>query len=248
MSDSRDKSAQRDEQQLPLYLSEPGPCPYLDDRTEQTIFTKMDKPSVAAGSMLIKMGFRRSQNIFYRPQCPGCTACTPLRLPVAEFTPSKTQKRIAKKNADLSASVIHAQATQEHYDLFQRYVAARHNEKQETDGGMADMDYDAFRTMIERGAALAHILQLRDTHGHLKGAVLYDSLSDGTSAIYSYYDPQETKRSLGVFLVLCLIEHTRALGKEHVYLGYWIEQSRKMSYKTTYRPYELFLNNRWTRP
>lgn len=228
---------------VPLYLSLTGPCPYLQGRVEQTIFTRTETPTAALATTLVQMGFRRSQDIFYRPQCPGCSACVPIRVDVQSFTPSKTQRRTLKKNADLVVVTSHPQPTAELFDLFHAYTSARH----ET-GGMGSMDYAAFRTFMEQGATQARLMTARDADGKLAGAVLYDAVNDGASAIYSWFDPQATGRSLGVFLILSLLEKVRAQGKAYLYLGYWIGQSAKMSYKTAYRPYELFLDNQWKRP
>lgn len=238
MSDQYNKTEQAED--IPLYLSRTGPCPYLPDRTEQTIFTRMDKPGISISTLLVQLGFRRSHNIYYRPQCPGCNACTPIRVPVASFHPTKTQRKIWRRNADLSATVSRPQSTEEHFDLFRRYTAARH----ET-GGMADMTFDDFKSFMEQGASQSRLLHLRNENGVLKGAILYDVGHDGLSAVYSYFDPAEDKRSLGTHLVLSLIEQARITDKLHVYLGYWIAESPKMAYKTAFRPYELFKKNHW---
>lgn len=194
-------------------------------------------------TMLVQMGFRRSQDIFYRPQCPGCMACVPIRIRATDFAASRTQKKCWKRNADLNLVASYPQPTAELFDLFHTYTHTRH-----ATGGMGEMDYHAFRDFMEKGASQARLLTARDAQGLLKAAVLYDVVQDGLSAVYSWYDPAETKRALGVYMILSLIERARAQGRPYVYLGYWIAESKKMSYKTAYRPYELFTHNQWRTP
>ena len=191
---------------------------------------------------LSRAGFRRSHNIAYAPVCPGCQACVPIRVVSEDFTPDRTQRRILRANADLSISEMPARATAEQFTLFQRYQKNRH-----ADGDMAAMGYYDYRAMIEDTPISTGILEFRDARDRLLGACLTDWLADGLSAVYSFFDTDEDKRSLGTFAVLWLIGRARSLGLPYVYLGYWVPESRKMAYKARFRPSEVLMSGAWHR-
>jgi len=191
---------------------------------------------------LSRAGFRRSHNIAYAPVCPGCQACVPIRVVSEEFTPDRTQRRILRANADLTISEMPARATAEQFTLFQRYQKNRH-----ADGDMAAMGYYDYRAMIEDTPISTGILEFRDAQDRLLGACLTDWLADGLSAVYSFFDTDEDKRSLGTFAVLWLIGRARSLGLPYVYLGYWVPESRKMAYKARFRPSEILISGAWHR-
>jgi arginine-tRNA-protein transferase len=191
---------------------------------------------------LSRAGFRRSHNIAYAPVCPGCQACVPIRVVSEEFTPDRTQRRILRANADLTISEMPARATAEQFTLFQRYQKNRH-----ADGDMAAMGYYDYRAMIEDTPISTGILEFRDARDRLLGACLTDWLADGLSAVYSFFDTDEDKRSLGTFAVLWLIGRARSLGLPYVYLGYWVPESRKMAYKARFRPSEILISGAWHR-
>ena len=191
---------------------------------------------------LSRAGFRRSHNIAYAPVCPGCQACVPIRVVSEDFTPDRTQRRILRANADLTISEMPARATAEQFTLFQRYQKNRH-----ADGDMAAMGYYDYRAMIEDTPISTGILEFRDAQDRLLGACLTDWLADGLSAVYSFFDTDEDKRSLGTFAVLWLIGRARSLGLPYVYLGYWVPESRKMAYKARFRPSEILMSGAWHR-
>jgi arginyl-tRNA--protein-N-Asp/Glu arginylyltransferase len=200
----------------------------------------LDEVPADAFDRLSRTGFRRSHTFAYRPTCPGCTACVPIRVPVDVFAPDRTQRRIARRNADLAASERAAEATREHYALFKAYVTHRHS-----DGDMAQMSFGDFRSMIEDAIESTRIVEYRDRDGALCGVVLADRLADGVSAVYSFFDPNQAIRSLGTFIVLDLIATMRRERLPYVYLGYWIAGSRKMAYKSRYRPAEIMVGGTW---
>jgi arginyl-tRNA--protein-N-Asp/Glu arginylyltransferase len=200
----------------------------------------LDEIPAEAFDRLSRTGFRRSHTFAYRPTCPGCTACVPIRVPVDAFAPDRTQRRIARRNADLAASEGAAEATREHYALFKAYVSHRHS-----DGDMAQMSFGDFRSMIEDAIPSTRVIEYRERNGRLCGAVLADRLVDGISAVYSFFDPNQAIRSLGTFIVLDLIAKMRREGLPYVYLGYWIAGSRKMAYKSRYRPAEVMVGGTW---
>lgn len=226
-----------------FYTTAPLPCPYLPGRTERKIVTELSGTEAEAlHERLSRAGFRRSHNIAYAPVCPGCQACVPIRVVSEEFMPDRTQRRILRANADLTISEMPARATAEQFTLFQRYQKNRH-----ADGDMAAMGYYDYRAMIEDTPISTGILEFRDAQDRLLGACLTDWLADGLSAVYSFFDTDEDKRSLGTFAVLWLIGRARSLGLPYVYLGYWVPESRKMAYKARFRPSEILISGAWHR-
>jgi len=226
---------------LVFYRTGPMPCPYLEGRVERNLFTELHGVQApATHDQLAKAGFRRSHQIIYRPACPGCNACVPVRIPVTTFTMSRSQKRVWNRNADLSVSPGPAHASEEHYELFARYQNTRHS-----GGEMATMSYADFRAMVEDSVVQTELISIHDPEGKLVGACLTDRLSTGYSAGYSYFVTEHEERSLGTFCVLWLLERARKAGKPHVYLGYWIADSAKMAYKSRFRPIEHLGVNGW---
>ena len=224
-----------------FFRSGPMPCPYLAGRIERKLFTRLTGPdSEALNSTLSQAGFRRSHDIIYRPVCPGCQACVPVRIPVARFNPGRTMRRTMKANADLLMTERPARATQEQYDLFVRYQRSRHG-----DSDMARMSQSDYAAMIEEGSVASSMFEFRGPDGALSAAMVSDCLGDGFSAVYSFFDPEMSNRSLGTYMVLALIGRAAALGLPHVYLGYWIGSSPKMSYKSRFRPLEALTRDGW---
>lgn len=236
-----------------FYVTAPQPCPYLRGRFERKLFTHLthDKAPAVIDNLL-KGGFRRSQNIAYMPYCDGCHACVSVRVLVDEFKPERGMRRVQAHNADLFVQRFPAIPSPEQYGLFRSYIDTRHS-----DGGMADMSVLDYAMMVEDSVINTFLteyrlkpdnpLQSRAETWPLKGVALCDRLSDGISMVYSFYDPGEAARSLGTLMILEHIEYTRRLGLPYVYLGYWIEGSRKMSYKTRFQPQEHLRASGWVR-
>lgn len=236
-----------------FYLTAPSPCPYLPGMLERKVFTHLvGKRAAALNDTLTQTGFRRSQTIAYRPACENCRACVSVRVLVDDFEPSATQRRILRANADLVGEMTPAKPTGEQYALFRAYLDARH-----PDGGMADMSMLDYSMMIEDSHIDTVLTEYRlcvsgsfgaaRGEGPLFGACLTDRLADGLSLVYSFYTPHDARRSLGAFMILDHIEKARRLGLPHVYLGYWVEGSRKMAYKAAYLPQERLGLNGWVR-
>ncbi len=210
------------------------PCPYLPDRIESKVVTELAGPdALALHDKLTRAGFRRSHTLAYKPACPGCNACVPVRIPVADFRYTRSFRRVTQRNASLVAQERRPRATEEQYTLFARYQASRHG-----DGGMALMSFEDYRSMVEDSPVDTMIVEFRDADGRLAAAALTDRLSDGLSGIYKFFDPDQARRSTGTFIVLWHVERARELGLPYVYLGYWIADCRKMAYKTRFRPIE----------
>lgn len=224
-----------------FYTTAPLPCPYLPGRTERKVVTEITGPEAEAlHDRLSRAGFRRSHNIAYAPVCPSCQACVPIRIPVAAFQPDRTQRRIARANLDLDGYEVPARATAEQFHLFQRYQSARHGE-----GDMATMSFYDYRAMVEDTPIETIMVEYRDPAGSLVGACLTDRLGDGLSAVYSFFAPGLDRRSLGTYAVLWLVDRAKSLSLPYVYLGYWVAESRKMAYKTRFRPSEVLLGGTW---
>ncbi|MBF0247174.1 MAG: arginyltransferase [Alphaproteobacteria bacterium] len=226
-----------------FFTTAPLPCPYLAGRTERRLVTELLLPlAPVMNDQLSMAGFRRSHTIAYTPVCEGCSACVSVRIPVREFRPNKTQRRIFNRNADVRADERPPVATPEQFRLFQAYITARHG-----DGDMAGMDDMDYRGLIEDTPVNSQVVEFRDGADTLVAACLVDRLACGLSAVYSFYDVEQEKRSLGVFMVLWLVERAREMGLDHVYLGYWVEGCRKMDYKRNYRPLEAYTPRGWER-
>jgi leucyl-tRNA---protein transferase len=240
---SRDEAAGALAPPQQFYCTTPLPCPYVTGRIERKLITELaGHEAVGFYNTLSRAGFRRSHHLAYRPACPGCAACVPVRIPMAEFVASRSLRRIAKVNGDLVIRVIGAHATPEHYRLFARYQRSRH-----ADGDMASMTFGDFRSMIEDTPITSRVVELRARDGTLLGACLVDVLDDGLSAVYSYFDPDKPRSSLGTFLVLALIAEARRRLLLYVYLGYWIADSPKMAYKARFRPLDGLGPQGWHR-
>jgi arginine-tRNA-protein transferase len=224
-----------------FYTTAPLPCPYLPGRTERKVVTEITGPDAEPlHDRLSRAGFRRSHNIAYAPVCPGCNACVPIRIPVEHFTADRGLRKVWKANPGVEGTDVPARATAEQYQLFQRYQQARHG-----DGDMATMSFYDYRAMVEDTPIETFLVEFRDPNETLVGVCLTDRLGDGLSAVYSFFLPELDKRSLGTFTILWLIERARLLGLPHVYLGYWVRESRKMAYKARFQPSEVLVGGRW---
>lgn len=218
------------------------PCPYADGREERKVVTELSGPGASElYERLSRAGFRRSHGLAYRPACPSCAACVPVRIVVGDFAQGKSFRRVAKANEDLKVEDIGAFATVEQFRLFTRYQASRHG-----GGDMASMTFDDYRTMVEETPVNTCVYEYRTPEGELVAVMLADVLPDSTSAVYSFFDPDLIRRSLGTFMILSLIDISRAKSIPFVYLGYWIEDSDKMSYKSRFSPIEQLANGSWT--
>jgi leucyl-tRNA---protein transferase len=232
-----------------FYLTAPSPCPYLPGQQERKIFTHLvGKRAPSLNDLLTQTGFRRSQTIAYRPACESCRACVSVRVLVDDFRPNGSQRRARRANADLVGAFAPPKPSTEHFTLFRSYLDARHPE-----GGMADMSSLDFAMMVEDTHIDTQLVEYRargeggQGAGPLYAVCLTDRLADGLSLVYSFYAPHHARRSLGAFVILNHIEKARALGLPHVYLGYWVEGSKKMGYKAAYLPQERLGLHGWTR-
>ena len=218
------------------------PCPYLDNRTERKVVTDLSGPNAADIYVrLSRAGFRRSHGLAYRPACPSCSSCVPVRINVVDFKDTRSFRRIRRANVDLIIENIAAIATAEQYQLFFRYQHLRHN-----GGDMSSMNYEDYRVLMEDTPVETRMIEFRDNEKKLIAVMLADQMVDSLSAVYSFFDPDSSDRSPGTYMILWLVEHARELGLDYIYLGYWIEDSPKMSYKERFRPLERLGPDGWT--
>ena len=217
------------------------PCPYIAGRIEQQLFVELSGTSAQAQfNQLSRAGFRRSHHIVYRPTCRGCTACIPVRIRVRDFNWTKAWRRIMRRNDDLTLRNVGPSVSDEQYRLFRDYIATRHG-----DGEMAEMDERDYHNLVLTSPVQTTVLEFRNQEGALTAACLTDVLDDGYSAVYSFFDPARHSDSLGSYMILRLVALAAEQGLDFVYLGFWVEESRKMAYKSRFSPLEAFADNTW---
>lgn len=216
-------------------------CPYLEDRVEQQLFMELGGPGAQdTFEHLSQYGFRRSHHIVYRPTCKGCESCIPVRIRVDDFEDKRRYRKIRNRNADLTLQDVGQMATQEQYRLFSRYVRSRHG-----DGDMASMTIRDYSNLVVASPVDTRLLEWRGEDGTLLATCITDVLSDGFSAVYSFFNPDEDRRSLGNHMILSLVSLAKSVGNPYVYLGFWVPGSPKMHYKSGYRPLEGFHQGGW---
>lgn len=230
-----------------FYVTAPQTCPYLDGRMERKLFTALQgEGAERLNDTLSKQGFRRSQNVLYRPSCAECSACFSARIRVADFQPSRTQRKVLRRNEGLKRNATSPWATEDQYALFRRYLDHRH-----ADGGMADMDIYEFAAMIEETPVRSRVIEytrapaVGERGRPLVAVCLTDILNDGLSMVYSFYDPSMLTESLGTHVILDHIAIAREAGLPYVYLGYWVPGSRKMGYKAGFKGIEVYKGGHW---
>ncbi len=232
-----------------FFVTTPSPCPYLPGKTERKVFTELTGQHAAElNDALGRIGFRRSQGVAYRPSCIDCQACISVRVVTQEFQPSATQKKMLKRHGDLEVTACKPWTTEEQYALLRRYLRVRH-----PGGGMVDMDESDFADMVEQSPVKTYVVEYREPStngrpGKLVGACLTDQQADGLSMIYSFFEPYDPKRAgLGTYIILDHIVRAGRAGLPYVYLGYWVETSKRMAYKARFRPLERLGPDGWRR-
>jgi len=230
-----------------FFVTAPAPCPYLPGRQERKVFTELSGPNAdELNDALGRIGFRRSQGVAYRPSCVGCSACVSVRVVAGRFAANATQRKLLKRHADLEIRACKPWATEEQFRLLRRYLDARH-----PGGGMSSMDESDYADMVEHSPVTSWIVEYREPGvdgrpGRLVAACITDEQSDGLSMVYSFFETEdETRPGLGTFVILDHIRRARAGGLPHVYLGYWVKGSPRMTYKTRFRPMEALGATGW---
>lgn len=227
---------------LALYATGTHECPYLDNRVARTAFVDPDAPmSGGIYGNLLQQGFRRSGPYVYRPACPGCGACQSLRIPVEAFRPTRGQRRCWRRNSDLVVTTHEPRLSEDEFQLYRRYIGARH-----AGGSMDNPDRDSYLHFLaaEWADTLFHAFFL---DGQLAAVAVSDRLADSLSAVYTFFDPDLARRSLGTYAILWQIEEARRLGFDYLHLGYWVAGSQKMAYKADFTPHEIRVGSHWLR-
>ena len=227
-----------------FYVTSPTPCPYLPGRMERKIFTHLLGDSAKViNDALTAAGFRRSQHIAYKPACDACRSCVSVRIPVFDFQLSRGQKRVLKVNSDVRRLAGEPQASMEQFSLLRSYLDDRH-----PSGGMSEMTVLDYAAMVEETPIATNLIEYRCGSGdssELLACALSDRLGDGISMVYSFYAPDQERRSLGTFMILDHIAYAVQLGLPYLYLGYWVADCRKMDYKRRFKPLEALGPQGW---
>ncbi|GAB2188964.1 arginyltransferase [Sessilibacter sp. MAH2] len=227
---------------LKLFTTHPHKCSYLQDEIATTVFVDPDAEiNREIYSRLSEIGFRRSGQHLYRPQCAFCSACIPVRIPVKEFTPNRQQKRCLKLNSDITFKVVNSIDAKKHYQLYEKYINERH-----ADGDMYPPSRAQYSTFLTSEWGLTRFIEFY-LESTLIAVAVIDELETGISAVYTFFDPELQSRSLGTFAILTQIQLAEELGLHAVYLGYWIKNCTKMTYKSKFKPLESYIDGRWIR-
>ncbi len=224
-----------------FYSTAPYPCSYLPNRQSRSqVATPSHVINGYVYSELVQMGFRRSGLFVYRPHCDGCNACTPVRVPAAQFVPNRSQRRAAKQHADLTVRALPLTFQHAHYALYLKYQKARHS-----GGGMDQDSHEQYRHFLLQSGVNSELIEFSDGQ-EIRMVSIVDRLADGLSSVYTFYDPEVEGASFGTFNILWQIEAAKRLGLPYLYLGYWIDNSPKMSYKLNFRPVEALIDGQWS--
>lgn len=225
---------------IQFYLTAPYSCSYIEGlEARSQVAAPAHLIGSSAYSHLIRDGFRRSGHYTYRPHCDGCSRCVPVRVDVSGFNASRSQRRCQQHNQTLKANILPLEFRDEHFELYRRYQHTRHK-----GGGMDLDDSEQYTQFLLSSQVNTSLVEFRDGKTLVMMAVV-DRIDDGLSAVYTFFDPALGKRGLGTYAVLWQIERARMLGLPYVYLGYWIVESRKMAYKSNYRPLQGLIDGKW---
>ena len=227
---------------LRLYTTQSHACSYLPEQQAQTLFIDPEfKVDQAHNTRLSELGFRRSGSHVYRPNCKNCQQCVSYRVLVQKFEPNRRFNKVLRRNADVTVVAVPSVADDEYFNLYQRYISERHG-----NGDMYPATREQYASFLLNQCEGTSYFALR-SHGKLIGVMVSDLLENAVSAVYTYFDPEEEKRSLGTFAILWQISEANRLGLDYLYLGYWIRDCQKMKYKIEFRPAEMLVRQRWVK-
>lgn len=229
-----------EQSEIKFYSTLPHPCSYLEERQAVTIFMDPDQTlDRSQATILSRHGFRRSGSHIYRPNCPTCQACIPVRIPVEMFIPKRSFRRVIKRNSDLEVNWVETIDNDESFELYAHYINTRHS-----DGDMYPATRQQYQQFLVEGLSNTKYVSFR-VNDKLVAVAVMDQLDDGFSAVYTFFKPEMAERSLGRLAILWQIEHCKQANLPYLYLGYWIKNCDKMNYKTQFRPLELYIEDRW---
>ncbi len=233
-------------QKLQFYVTTSYSCGYLPKRLAQSLIaTPQHLVDANVYSSLIQQGFRRSGKFAYRPHCEHCQACVPVRIVLQDFVLSRSQKRAHRQHQSLTTTVLPVAFHEEHYTLYAAYQKLRHAEdKPEHEKKAVDDDVEQYKSFLCETNVESVLVEFRENN-QLKMVSVIDIVHDGISAVYTFYDATEHKASYGTYNVLWQINWAKQLNLPYLYLGYWIQDSQKMSYKQKFQPLEKFIDDEW---
>jgi len=236
-------------QKLQFYVTTPYNCGYIaKNKAQSLIATPYAAVDTEAYSALITQGFRRSGKFAYRPHCENCIKCVPVRLVLDEFMPTRSQRRAYKQHANLTANILPLAFHQAHFELYAEYQALRHAEDMPENNNDGKSEEQQYREFICQSNVESLLIEFRDAESQLKVVSVIDIVTDGASAVYTFYDATAEKASYGTFAIMWLIAWSRSQSYPYLYLGYWIEESQKMAYKAKFNPQEQFMHGKWQLP
>lgn len=231
-----------DIQKLGFYATPPHNCSYFSDRQAVTLFADPKFPkTIQLYSLLIRYGFRRSGKHLYQPHCASCSACIPVRIPIHDFTPRRSQQRTWRRNKDITINALPAEYQEDHFKLYKNYLSFRHPH-----GGMENPTAESYMDFLMTDWANTIFYEMK-LEEKLMAIAVVDQLNDGLSAVYTFFNNEYLKRGLGTYAILFEIEEAKRLGLNWLYLGYWIENCKKMTYKKEFQPLEYYYNGQWQR-
>ncbi len=231
---------------LQFYVTTPYKCGYLPDKLAQSLIAAphhLVNAQVYSG--LIQQGFRRSGKFAYRPHCEHCNACIPVRMVLSKFAPTRSQKRAFKQHSDLTAHIMPVSYHQNHFELYASYQALRHAEAEMVNQAETKDEAEQYRQFLCESNVESLMVEFRNAENQIKIVSVIDVVSDGVSAVYTFYDASEIKASYGTYTIMWLAEWAKSLNLPYLYLGYWIESSKKMSYKQAFNPQEKLMDGEW---
>ena len=225
---------------IPLVLSQEHPCGYLETKIAQSLFVHPSYSiTTSTYAHLLEQGFRRSGEEVYAPHCSHCSACIPARLPLKKFKPSKSQRRCMRKNIETQVNIKPAIFEQAHYDMYLRYQAIRHPE-----GSMINTSPENYFSFLSSSWCNTQFVEF-SIHNELAGIAIIDQFDEAWSAVYTFFEPKFSDYSLGVYAILWQSQQANLQQKEYLYLGFWLKDCTKMSYKTCYQPIQLLIDKQW---
>lgn len=233
-------------QKLQFYVTTPYACGYIaKNKAQSLIATPAASVNADTYSELITQGFRRSGELAYRPHCESCIKCVPVRLVLAQFTPTRSQKRAFKQHANLTANILPLAFHQTHFELYAAYQALRHAEDAPEKNNDEKSEEQQYREFICQSNVESIMVEFKDVEGQVKMVSIVDIISSGSSAVYTFYDATEQKASYGTYGIMWLANWTQALKLPYLYLGYWVQESQKMAYKQKFTTQEKLINGQW---